>query len=142
MGGDQAYKGFALALLVDLLGGALLGTDGYGAVALLAGPHGEPVAGLRSALEGRRMPGDGSMARRTAAAARGRSTFRTTSGSGSPRLDQADSSAASCSEGSLGIRRDSTFDSPSPAIVTPYSTSATSIVRRWCVMTMNCALCW
>ena len=71
MGGDQAYKGFALALLVDLLGGALLGTDGYGAVALLARPQAEPVAGLRSALEGRRMPGDGTVARRAAATARG-----------------------------------------------------------------------
>jgi LDH2 family malate/lactate/ureidoglycolate dehydrogenase len=71
MGGEQAYKGFALALLVDLLGGALLGTDGYGAVALLAEPQADPVPGFRGALDGRRMPGDGSAARRAAATARG-----------------------------------------------------------------------
>ena len=71
MGADQAYKGFALALLVDLLGGALLGTDGYGAVALLAQPQADPVAGFRDALDGRRMPGDGTTARRAAAAAAG-----------------------------------------------------------------------
>jgi LDH2 family malate/lactate/ureidoglycolate dehydrogenase len=70
-GGEQAYKGFALALLVDLLGGALLGTDGYGAVALLAEPQAEPVAGFRAALDGRRMPGDGSTAQRAAAVASG-----------------------------------------------------------------------
>ena len=71
MGADQAYKGFALALLVDLLGGALLGSDGYGAVALLAEPQADPVPGFREALDGRRMPGDGSTARRAAATARG-----------------------------------------------------------------------
>ena len=40
------------------------------------------------------------------------------------------------------MRRDSTLDSPSPAMLTPYSTSATSIVRRWWVMTMNWARLW
>ena len=56
--------------------------------------------------------------------------------------DHAVSSAARCSSESSGIRRDSTCDSPSPAMLTPYSTSATSIVRRWCVITMNWALSW
>ena len=40
---------------------------------------------------------------------------------------------------SRGSRRDTTFEMPSLAMVTPYSTSAISIVRFWCVITMNCA---
>jgi len=40
-------------------------------VALLTEPQADPVAGFRDALGGRRFPGDGSMARRAAAVARG-----------------------------------------------------------------------
>jgi LDH2 family malate/lactate/ureidoglycolate dehydrogenase len=57
-GGEQAHKGFALAALVELVCGALGGTDGFSAVALIAPPHADPVPGLRAALAGRRMPGD------------------------------------------------------------------------------------
>ena len=38
-----------------------------------------------------------------------------------------------------GRRREITLDTPLPAIDTPYSESADSIVRFWCVTTMNCA---
>ena len=45
--------------------------------------------------------------------------------------------AASTARG--GSRRLITFETPLPAIDTPYSESAASIVRFWCVTTMNCA---
>ena len=38
-----------------------------------------------------------------------------------------------------GRRRETICEIPSGPIVTPYSTSAASIVRFWWVMTMNCA---
>ena len=57
-GADQAYKGFALAAVVELFCGALAGTDGYAAVALLAPPQSDPVAWLRRIAEARRLPGD------------------------------------------------------------------------------------
>jgi uncharacterized oxidoreductase len=57
-GADQAYKGFALATVVELFCGALAGTDGYSAVALIAPPQSDPVAWLRRIAEGRRLPGD------------------------------------------------------------------------------------
>ena len=57
-GADQAYKGFALATVVELFCGALAGTDGYAAVALIAPPQSDPVAWLRRIAEGRRLPGD------------------------------------------------------------------------------------
>jgi hydroxycarboxylate dehydrogenase B len=57
-GGELAHKGFALALVVELLCGALAGLDGHSAVALLASPVAAPAAPLREALDGRRFPGD------------------------------------------------------------------------------------
>jgi hypothetical protein len=38
-----------------------------------------------------------------------------------------------------GSRRETTFDTPLPAIDTPYRQSAASIVRFWCVTMMNWA---
>lgn len=70
-GGDQAYKGFALAAMVELLVGALAETTGHAAVALLAAPRSAPAARLRAAVGDRRLPGDGSRARRERAAAAG-----------------------------------------------------------------------
>jgi LDH2 family malate/lactate/ureidoglycolate dehydrogenase len=70
-GGDQAYKGFALALLVELLCTALAGTQGHAAVALLARPQSAPADALRAELTGRRFPGDGSRARHAESLARG-----------------------------------------------------------------------
>jgi LDH2 family malate/lactate/ureidoglycolate dehydrogenase len=71
MGGALAHKGFALAALVELLCGALAGTDGFAAVALLAPPRAEPVERLRALVDGRRFPGDGGRDRRGQALARG-----------------------------------------------------------------------
>jgi LDH2 family malate/lactate/ureidoglycolate dehydrogenase len=56
-GGDQAYKGFALALGLELLVGALAG-DGFGAVLVVARPEADPVPGLRERAAGLRLPGD------------------------------------------------------------------------------------
>lgn len=70
-GADQAYKGFALAAGVELLCGALAGTDDYAAVALIARPEADPVAWLRRVAEDRRVPGDRSRAELEAATARG-----------------------------------------------------------------------
>lgn len=62
-GAAQAHKGFALALMVELLCGALAGTAGHSAVVLLAQPIDDPLARLRSAVDTRHMPGEGSLAR-------------------------------------------------------------------------------
>ncbi len=70
-GGVQAHKGFALALMVELLCSALAGTDGHAAVVLLARPQAGPVAGLRQLVGDRRFPGDGGRNRRAAAYAAG-----------------------------------------------------------------------
>jgi LDH2 family malate/lactate/ureidoglycolate dehydrogenase len=70
-GGDQAHKGFALALLVELLCTALAGTPGHAAVVLLAQPQAAPAEELRAALADRRFPGDGSRERRAQSVARG-----------------------------------------------------------------------
>src|SRR4051794_34687915 len=70
-GADQAYKGFALATVVELFCGALAGTDGYSAVALIAPPQSDPVAWLRRIGEGRRLPGDRSSGALDDALARG-----------------------------------------------------------------------
>jgi delta1-piperideine-2-carboxylate reductase len=75
MGGDLAHKGFALAALVELLCGAVAGTDCFAAVALLAAPRAEPVGRLRALVGDRRFPGDRSRTRRTAALARGTVTI-------------------------------------------------------------------
>ena len=70
-GGDQAHKGFALAVLVELLVAAVSSSPGFAAVALLAAPASDAAARVRTALAGRRFPGDGSRERREAAEARG-----------------------------------------------------------------------
>jgi LDH2 family malate/lactate/ureidoglycolate dehydrogenase len=70
-GAEQAYKGFALAAVVELLCGTLAGTDGYAAVALLAQPHAEAVARLRELVGERRFPGDHSARARAEALRRG-----------------------------------------------------------------------
>ena len=56
-GGEQAHKGFALALGLVLLAGALAG-DGYGAVLVVAPPEADPVPALRRRAAGLRLPGD------------------------------------------------------------------------------------
>jgi L-2-hydroxycarboxylate dehydrogenase (NAD+) len=70
-GAEQAYKGFALAAVVELLCGALAGTDGFAAVALLAQPYAEAVARLRELVGERRFPGDHSARVRAEALRRG-----------------------------------------------------------------------
>ncbi|MGN6378245.1 MAG: Ldh family oxidoreductase [Gaiellales bacterium] len=71
-GGELAHKGFALALVVELLCGALAGLDGHSAVALLASPVAAPADALRTGLDGRRFPGDRGAAAFHAARDRGR----------------------------------------------------------------------
>jgi LDH2 family malate/lactate/ureidoglycolate dehydrogenase len=56
-GGDQAHKGFALALGLELLVGALAG-EGFGAVLVVARPEADPVPELRRRAGGLRLPGD------------------------------------------------------------------------------------
>ena len=56
-GGEQAHKGFALALGLQLLVDALAG-DGYGAVLVVAQPTADPVPELRGRATGLRLPGD------------------------------------------------------------------------------------
>ncbi|HEX2589458.1 MAG TPA: Ldh family oxidoreductase [Gaiellales bacterium] len=66
-GGPLAHKGFALALLVEVLCRSLAGGTGHAAVALLARPGADGMAGLRPLLGGRRVPGDTGAARLTEA---------------------------------------------------------------------------
>ena len=56
-GGEQAHKGFALALGLQLLVDALAG-EGYGAVLIVARPESDPVPELRARASGVRLPGD------------------------------------------------------------------------------------
>ena len=56
-GGEQAHKGFALALGLQLLVDALV-SDGYGAVLLVARPEADPVPALRERAGDLRLPGD------------------------------------------------------------------------------------
>jgi LDH2 family malate/lactate/ureidoglycolate dehydrogenase len=70
-GADQSYKGFALALLVEALCSALAGLDGYSAAVLLARPAADPMPGLLTGLEGRHVPGQGSLERLRASRAAG-----------------------------------------------------------------------
>ena len=56
-GGEQAHKGFALALGLELLVGALAG-EGHGAVLVVAQPEADPVPALRERAAGLRLPGD------------------------------------------------------------------------------------
>jgi L-2-hydroxycarboxylate dehydrogenase (NAD+) len=70
-GGDQAHKGFALAVLVELLVAAVSSPAGFAAVALLAAPASDAAERVRAAVGSGRFPGDASRARREAALARG-----------------------------------------------------------------------
>ena len=70
-GDDQAYKGFALALLVEVLCQSLAGARGHAAVALLAAPVAAPMDAIAAAAGNRRMPGEHSSHRYQAALARG-----------------------------------------------------------------------
>jgi Malate/L-lactate dehydrogenase len=70
-GADQSYKGFALALLVETLCSALAGLQGHCAAVLLARPAADPMPGLVSGLEGRHVPGEGSLVRLRASRAAG-----------------------------------------------------------------------
>ncbi len=70
-GGDQAHKGFALAVLVELLVAAVSSPAGFAAVALIAAPASDAAGRVRAAVGGGRFPGDASRARRDAAPARG-----------------------------------------------------------------------
>jgi len=70
-GAEHAHKGFALALLVELLCGALAGLHGRAAAVLLAPPLADPMPSLRAQLGDRRVPGDASRARFDAALAVG-----------------------------------------------------------------------
>jgi (2R)-3-sulfolactate dehydrogenase (NADP+) len=56
-GGPQSHKAFALAAGLELLVGALAGTDD-GAVLLVARPEFDPVPGFRELAAGLRLPGD------------------------------------------------------------------------------------
>jgi (2R)-3-sulfolactate dehydrogenase (NADP+) len=55
-GGAQAHKAFALALGLEALVGALAGPE-HGALLLVARPEHDPVPGLRTLADGRRLPG-------------------------------------------------------------------------------------
>ena len=57
-GGELAHKGFALALLVEVLCTSLAGDTGHAAVALLARPEADGMAAIRPLLAGRRVPGE------------------------------------------------------------------------------------
>jgi LDH2 family malate/lactate/ureidoglycolate dehydrogenase len=57
-GGEQAHKGFALALGLQLLVDALTGGETYGAVLLVAQPEADPVPTLRAQAADLHLPGD------------------------------------------------------------------------------------
>jgi hypothetical protein len=57
-GGDQAHKAFALALGLQLFVEALAGTEGFGALLVVARPEADPVPGLRARAGDVRLPGD------------------------------------------------------------------------------------
>jgi LDH2 family malate/lactate/ureidoglycolate dehydrogenase len=70
-GGDLAHKGFALAVLVELLVAAVSRSQGFAAVALLAAPASDAAARGRAAVGNRRFPGDAGRARLEANLERG-----------------------------------------------------------------------
>jgi (2R)-3-sulfolactate dehydrogenase (NADP+) len=57
-GGEHAHKAFALAAGLQLLVDALLPSDGFGAVLLVARPEADPVPAFRALAAGIRLPGD------------------------------------------------------------------------------------
>jgi LDH2 family malate/lactate/ureidoglycolate dehydrogenase len=70
-GGELAHKGFALALIVELLAAALAPVEGHAACVLLARPRSQPAEAMRQQLEGRHFPGDGGAEAARRALARG-----------------------------------------------------------------------
>jgi LDH2 family malate/lactate/ureidoglycolate dehydrogenase len=70
-GDRQSHKGFALALLVQLLCGSLAGLAGHAALVLLARPAADAMEALRPGFERRHVPGEGSLDRLRAATAAG-----------------------------------------------------------------------
>jgi LDH2 family malate/lactate/ureidoglycolate dehydrogenase len=58
-GGELSHKGFALALIVELLASALAPVEGHAACVLLARPSSQPADAMRRAVRGRHFPGDG-----------------------------------------------------------------------------------
>ncbi len=66
-GGEQAHKGFALALLVELLARSIAPVEGDAALVLMARPASAPALALREALRGLRFPGDAGPRRRAEA---------------------------------------------------------------------------
>lgn len=63
-GGELAHKGFALALLVELLARSMAPVEGDAALVLMARPASAPARALREALRGLRFPGDAGPRRR------------------------------------------------------------------------------
>jgi LDH2 family malate/lactate/ureidoglycolate dehydrogenase len=63
-GGDQPHKGFALAILVELLAAALTREPGFAAVAVIAPARTDAAAAIRGRAAGRPLPGERSRARR------------------------------------------------------------------------------
>ena len=57
-GGEHAHKAFALALGLQLLVDSLVGSEGHGAVMVVARPDADPVPELRRRAVGVRLPGD------------------------------------------------------------------------------------
>jgi (2R)-3-sulfolactate dehydrogenase (NADP+) len=57
-GGEQAHKAFALAVGLQLVVDALLPSEGFGAVLLVARPESDPVPAFRALADGARLPGD------------------------------------------------------------------------------------
>jgi uncharacterized oxidoreductase len=70
-GGEQAYKGFALALIVELLAAALGNGDNATAVLVMAEPQADPLPEMRERAAGLRLPGEAGAARRRQALERG-----------------------------------------------------------------------
>lgn len=70
-GGELAHKGFALALMVELLARSMAPVEGDAALVLMARPASAPALALREALRGLRFPGDSGPRRRAEAQAAG-----------------------------------------------------------------------
>ena len=70
-GGDQPHKGFAVAVLVELLAAALAPHGGHTAVAVIAPASTGAAADLRARAAGRPLPGERSRARSAEGARRG-----------------------------------------------------------------------
>jgi LDH2 family malate/lactate/ureidoglycolate dehydrogenase len=57
-GGELSHKSFALAVGLHLVVDALVPTEGFGAVLVVARPEADPVPALRTLAAGARLPGD------------------------------------------------------------------------------------